>query len=720
MTATPAQEWWTAAEIAAAGLPGLPGSKFGVNLLADRLTWRAQPGLARRRTGRGGGWEYSWRLLPEAAQTALLRAAPAPAAPVEPVPEAEPAPAPLSRDEAWAWFERLPEAVQGRARARLLTIQKVEALERGMGRFLAVHEVARLEGVAPRTVWAWLALVEGVRVDDRLAYLAPRHRAAPRRRAKVHCDPSFMDLVKSDYLRLAQPSFTSAYRRAVRIAAAQDWATLPERTMRRRLEAEVSVMTRVLLRKGVEALKAYYPAQTRDKSALAPLEVVNADFHKYDVFVEWPIEPGQDKPYVGRPQMVAFQDVFSGRILAWRVDQTPNRVAVALAAGDMIEAWGIPGHVLMDNGREFAAKALTGGAPTRYRFKVRDTDPPGLFVALGCEIHWATPYSGQSKPIERAFRDLCDSIAKDPRFDGAWTGNRPDAKPEDYGSRAVPLEQFLRVVAEGIEEHNTRQGRRSEVAHGRSFADVFDEAYARVPIRRATQEQRRLWLLGAEGVRAQARSGLIRFLDNEYWAPWMGEIAGEPVVIRFDPADLWDAGLHVYDAEGLYLGHAPIKARGQFLSLDEARIHAKARREWMRREKDAAAAHRRFAAVDLGGLLDATAPAPAAPVEAKVVRATFGAPDARRARPIPTPEADVVLDAVMQGIAADISFRAALEDKAETEVDRFRRALELERAAARGDPLADDQRHWLGRYRETAEYRAQRVIHDDFGDAMFG
>jgi hypothetical protein len=76
------------------------------------------------------------------------------------------------------------------------------------------------------------------------------------------------------------------------------------------------------------------------------------------------------------------------------------------------------------------------------------------------------------------------------RFDGAWTGNRPDAKPEDYGSRAVPLEQFLSVLGAGIEEHNLRSNRRSEVAMGRSFAEVFDEAYAdaAAPMARALKD----------------------------------------------------------------------------------------------------------------------------------------------------------------------------------------------------------------------------------------
>jgi len=43
----------------------------------------------------------------------------------------------------------------------------------------------------------------------------------------------------------------------------------------------------------------------------------------------------------------------------------------------------------------------------------------GLFTSLGCQIHFATPYHGQAKPIERAFRDMAKSIELDPRFAGA-------------------------------------------------------------------------------------------------------------------------------------------------------------------------------------------------------------------------------------------------------------------------------------------------------------
>src|SRR3546814_14857907 len=94
--------------------------------------------------------------------------------------------------------------------------------------------------------------------------------------------------------------------------------------------------------------------------------------------------------------------------------------------------------LLADNGRAFASKWLTGGAKTRFRFQVRDEAPTGLLVALGVTIHWAKPYRGQSKPIERGFRALCDSVAKHPAFEGPLTRNRPHPKPANTGRHPAP------------------------------------------------------------------------------------------------------------------------------------------------------------------------------------------------------------------------------------------------------------------------------------------
>ena len=707
----PDQDWWTAAEIAEAGLPDLPSTQRGVDMLIKRHSWRAHPDLARKRAGRGGGFEYSWKLFPARAQRHLTELAMgadvhAPSVPVK-----------LGRDAAWEYYEGLPATAKAEAARRLTVIQAVEALVGGaVSKQRAVGNVAKITGVSPRTIWNWFTLLDGVGDVDRLAYLAPRHRAGVRKTTSAEFSEEFFDWLKSDFLRPTAPSFATAYRRAVKIAANKGWVIAPERTMRRRLDAEVSQAVQVLARKGLDALKRLYPAQTRDKTCLRPLQAVNGDFHKFDVFVQWPLQPGEAEPYVGRPQMCAFQDIFSAFVLAWRVDQTPNSEAVRLCAGDMIEDYGIPEQILLDNGREFAAKALTGGAPTRYRFKVREDDIPGLFTNLGCAVHWATPYSGQSKPIERAFRDMCDAIAKDPRFDGAYTGNRPDAKPEDYGSRAIPLEDFLKVLAEGIEEHNTRQGRRSEVAFGRSFAEVFDEAYATTPIPRATEAQRRFWLMGAEGLRGNTQTGLVKFMGNEYYAPWMGEIAGKRVIARFDPADLW-AGVHIYSAANEYLGHAVCRNKSGFFDVAEGRVLAKARKAYTKAVRDQLATHRKLKAVELGRDLDALSLEVMPELQAKVVRPVFGK-QGRALEAAPPMSAEETR--AQAAIVADLGARRVGRQPEEAPRARFKRAMELERQIAAGDAATPDQQRWLMSYQKTPEYQAERMIFDDFGDGMFG
>lgn len=570
----PEKLWWTASEIAAAQLDDLPVTRQGVEAVAKQMEWRATP-LARQRSGKGGGWEYSWELFPIFAKRQLLRDVQA--APV-------PAPAAAARSSVWEWFDRQSDAIKADARKRLEIVQRVEAytVASGCKKSTAVSIVARDHGVSDKTLWNYMSMVSGVPRHDWLAYLAKRYGAAPKRRSRVKIDPEFMARFKADYLRLSAPGIAACYRRTKEWFEANGMsdAVPPEWLLRRRYAGSVSTFVETLMREGEDALKARYPAQTRDRSSLGALEWVNTDFHKWDVFVEWPLEHGERQPYIGRPQMVAFQDLASNMILSWRIDRSPNSATVAAAAGDMIRDYGIPEHVLFDNGRENAAKLISGGAKTRYRFRVKKDDIPGLFTLIGSQIHWALPYSGQSKQVERAFRDYAHDVAKHPSFDGAYTGHTTSDKPADYGQRAVPLATFLEVVTMSIHAWNAREDRRSEVAYGRSYQAVFEEKYAATPIRKATAEQQRLWLMGAERIQTNRKTGVVRFRRNEYFAPWMADIAGERVVLRFDPTDFW-AGVHVYEEDGAYLGHAPCKAKVGYADIAEARAHAKARRDFI-------------------------------------------------------------------------------------------------------------------------------------------
>lgn len=609
--------FYAPADLAALNLPGVPTTKRKVNDMADRLNWRdpalewpANPdGCWRTRNGRGGGYEYTPAVLPMGAQIVFHRQRKRAAQ--DAVKAVETPDAKEARYAAlWKWFDGMPDKKKAEARERLDVLETIAAVERsGTKRTIAMMDVADHKGVALRTLNNWASLVAGVPHEHWLPALAPRHAG---RVAEVELEPEAWDFLRANWLRLERPTFAKCHRDLQRVAADKGWALPSAKTLERRL-TEIPKAVTVLAREGVDALKRLYPAQRRDRSIFHALEAVNADGHKFDVFVRWP------DGHIGRPVLTAFQDLYSGKVLAWRLDRSENKEQVLLAFGDLVETYGIPDQVIFDNGRNFTSKWLTGGTANRYRFKVREGDPVGVITGLKIDVHFTHPYSGQSKPIERAFRDFANDISKDLRFAGAWTGNTVDAKPENYGSKAVAIDLFEQVIGEGIIEHNARTGRRSLVCNGQSFDDVFAASYAISPIRRATAEQSRLWLLAAEAVSVRG-DGLIHLAGNRYWCEQLTELIGSKVVARFDPDD-FQSGLHIYRADGAYVAHAPCIADTGFLDAEAARQHGKARRAWMRAQKDMLDAERVLGIDGAAALLPKIEPA--TPVSPKIVRPVF-------------------------------------------------------------------------------------------------
>lgn len=605
------KEFFTAAEILDAGSAALPRDRGDLNKLIQQRGWRNDASKARQT---GGVWEYHFSLLPIDAQSRLLcRFAPAPLS--------EPERAATADSKAlWERFNTLPDKQKDEARRRLQAVDLVETLSVRATRHLAVVMAARETGVSTSTLWGWLRLVDGVPAEDRLPALAPKYAG---RTATAECHPQAWSFLVADYLRPEQPSFEACFRRLQDAAAKYEWSPIPSaKTLKRRIERDLPRAARVMARKGADAVKAAYPHQTRDRSVFHAMQAVNADGHKFDVFTKWP--DGE----ISRPVLLAIQDVYSGMIVAHRIDRSENWTVVRMAFADLLEAHGIPEHAYFDNGRHFASKWLAGGIQHRYRFKVKDEEPTGILKMLGIQIHWTTPYHGQAKPIERAFRDLCDEIAKHPACAGAYTGNRPEAKPANYRSRAIDIEAFRALVAAEIHRHNARSGRRTPTARGRSFAETFaDSLQAPETIVRTTNEhQRRLFLMAAEGVTADRRTGEVKLAGNRYWSPRLSDRAGEKLVVRFDPQDL-SRPVAVYTRDGRYLCEADrIEAIG-FNDMDAAREHARNRRNWLRAQREQLDIERRMSIQQVADLLPP--PEPLSVPTSKVVRLTTGAAAAR-------------------------------------------------------------------------------------------
>lgn len=558
-----AGEWFTAAELADMGLPTMPNDKRAVNRRARDERWHLRNGpagepLSRPRAGRGGGTEYHVSLLPGAARLELARRSGTSDAEAA----AEPAGSGL-----WRSFETASAKAREEAQRRLGIIQEIDLLLRSsVTATAAIADVAPRHNVSSSTLWGWLKLIEGVARQDWLPALAPRHRGGGK---EAEIDPFLWTFFKSDYLRPSEPTLTSCYHRTAAKAAELGLSMPSEKTFRRRFERDLHPDIVLRRRKGEEALRRSIPAEKRDVSELHALECVNIDGHKFDVFVT---PPGGGKPI--RPIMVAIQDVYSSKVLAWRLDLSESAMLTRLAFADLFSKYGIPKHCVLDNGRAFASKWITGGAASRYRFKIREEEPTGIITAFGIEIHWALPYRGQSKPIERAWRDLASDISRAPEMHGAYVGNKPTAKPENYGSRAIPWDEFVGHVSRGIDWHNARLGRTGRHYRNRSFDEVFAESYAQAPIGKATPEQLRMALLAADQVRVDRRTSLLTIFGNRYWSPSCAHLRGQLVTVRYDPDDLRQ-DVHLYDQGGKYLTSAQMLENSGFLDADGAIRSAK-------------------------------------------------------------------------------------------------------------------------------------------------
>lgn len=574
-----ASRWYTAAEIAQLGFPSVPDNARRVHDLAVANGWAqrtAKDGtpLARQRRARGGGTEYHSSLLPE--ETQLLLRARSLAAEAEPLVANDTGKA---EADAWGWFDQQTSIVKATAMRRMAILMEVEAgISDGTTKTAAIEAVARNHNISPRAVAGWFALIAGIPRSQRLPRLAPQYKGGGK---AVEVDAHAWQILKSDYLRAEKPAFAACYNRLLEDYARPNGIALPCcKTLRRRMDCEISAALKKSKRDGREAVRRTVPPQRRTVMNLHAMQAVNVDGHTFDVFVQW------DDGRIERPVMVGIQDLYSRKLLAHRIGETENTVLTRMAFADLFRDHGIPSEAVLDNGRAFASKALTGGAKTRFRFKIKDSEPTGVLTALGVLTHWTLPYRGSSKPIERAWRDLCEDIAKHPTVAGAYTGNKPDAKPENYRDRAIPIAEFRAHVARRIATHNARTGRATEAAKGGSFDAAFAASYAASKIGKATAMQLSLALLQAEDRRCDRENGSVTLAGNRYWSPELSELAGKKVTVRCDPDNL-HSEIHVYLESGEYFGVAPVIEKTGFFDKSGAERRSKLEKAVRRKVREA-------------------------------------------------------------------------------------------------------------------------------------
>lgn len=421
----------------------------------------------------------------------------------------------------------------------------------GMSKSEATAYVTHKHGIDDATLHRARNKVDGHTPELWEALLLPRYKG---RTKEAQLTPEAWNWILARWLSTSEPSAHVVIKEARKEGEAQGWIIPSDKTIVRKLNA---IKAPIFLRgrKGNESFDATFPAAERDFSAYGLHDVWVSDGRRVDVFCRWP------DGTVSRPFIVAWCDMRTRMILGAHggFNATSNLVLASFNAA-LVSSKIKPQRALLDNGREYAAKQVTGGQKTRYRFKINDGDPIGALTRMGVEVDWARPYRGQEKPIESFWTYVANHLDKLPEFQGAYCGKDAVSKPEDLDrNKAVPIEIYAAKLTEVLAEFNERP-HRGRGMDGKSPAQLYDEYMGADPHKewaRPIAEDMRVLCLEQRTLTLNNKDASIRFKfagygEVRYWSETLADLPigarSKKYSVYYNPEDP-DIPVVVYDGE---------------------------------------------------------------------------------------------------------------------------------------------------------------------------
>ena len=517
--------WFTAAELA--GLPGLPNTDRGVQLLAKRESWKRKP-----RPGKGGGRLYPASVLPPTAQAELARRA-ANAMGMDSGARIAPAPVLLS-----VGHERLD--------ARLVILRCWQNFRAATGLDIMKSQIsfAVLYNGGEVEVEPWVSEQIGtlsVRTLRRWAKALNTQGPASlnakygnrKGTGRIESDPDLAQFIIA--MLVGHPHVGAKHvLRGLRVRYEADQVP-PYRTVQRFIANWKRDNAQALAAvSNPDAYKGKYLAAIGN--AAEAIKRLNQCWELDSTLADLMLADG-------RYNLVGVIDVYSRRVKLL-VSKTSKSSAVAALLRRAILDWGVPEQILTDNGKDYTSRHISRVA-----------------AALEIDHKTAPPFSPEKKPhIERALGSFSHGILElAPGFIGHNVAERKDIEArrsfaERFGkSGKITLQMSadeLQAFADKWAEDIYAKDRHSSL--GRSPFEAANEW--RGPIRRI-EDERALDVLLAEapsgdGWRTVGKKGIsvegAIFIHEE-----LGPLVGDKVQVRFDPTDL--GRVYVFDSKGTYL-----------------------------------------------------------------------------------------------------------------------------------------------------------------------
>ena len=696
---------YSATELAALRLPGLPTTKVGVRVKAEREDW---PFIQKVGTG-GPRREYA----PPAAIVEAIKSQVA----LQIAATAQPAPLPAVSSQSTAAHTEAQSLV-GDARKGVL-----EALNAIMDRTCyPLKKAARhllvlaRDGEASPQLVAMLKLArdargrqspDGLPSERSLARFVDYNKGGalvPKKRAADMTVPAWATAFMAFYQRPEKPTVEHAYRQF----ASTYHGELPSIHQVRRFLDKVGAVALQTGRMGSRELKTIKKFIRRTFDKLLPSDIYSADGHCFDAEVQHPFH---GRPF--RPEITSVVDIATRRLIGWSVDLAESSLAVLDALRVSALTGGIPAVLYVDNGSGYVNQMMNDTAT-------------GLLARLGTEMVHSLPYNSQARGvIERLHKTIWVDAAKEVQ---GYIGRDMDRQAkqqvfkmsrqaltakngEAHATPLMPWHLFLEFCAEKAAAYNAKPHRSLpkmvDPVTGRRRWMSPDEAWALAELNgfvaeRITEEDARP-LFRPQTTRTVRRCE-IELFTNRYFNAALEEFHGDKLRVAYDlhdPQLIW-----VYANDGRLICTAELDANARDYMpqsfVEQARDKRAAGRqnrlevklEEVRAERSGMPALEVLERVTIQGGVDLLRQKWAnerelelVPLDATDFQGAWTPPVAR-AEPAPADEGNVI----------------AIP---ETPQARFQKWLAIDQLLKEGGNLDDAKlNRWYGSYPQTSEHRS--------------
>jgi putative transposase len=302
----------------------------------------------------------------------------------------------------------------------------------------------------------------------------------------------------------------------------------------------------------------------RNYNNILPGEIWVSDHAQVDVATSYVDNRGNHKYCF--PWVTAWRDFLSGKWLGWSLHTDSPQ------SDHIFEAFFISGvengvckDIIIDNGKDFRCKDFSGGKRVvnvmHDEYKVRC-----MIGMLNITPHFATPYNGQTKPIERDFLRNKEWLSK---HNIGYRGGNVTERPEDLEKRIKngeiqTFEEFSNIfdsfIKEVVNVSEIKSGHRKGMCPNQIWDQGIQQALDAGKVRRVSADALKLFCMRTSSDYTIGRRGIHDGkIDKDYWGEWMAGQRGRKVFMRRAPKQYQNAW--VFDVRTSdYLGKAEMLA----------------------------------------------------------------------------------------------------------------------------------------------------------------